>query len=104
MSHPTLDPALKPTDTDDNPVLPAYSIPELFAPKVRKWLGPELHRMFGSRHLPNYKLLEHLGSGLHVHNPRQSTPTIGDMVNLKRGPRGSSSKDRTINSTLLAWV
>jgi hypothetical protein len=23
-----------------------------------------------------------------VHNPQQSTPTIGDMVNLKRGPRG----------------
>jgi hypothetical protein len=88
MTHPTPDPALKPADGNDNPFLPAYSIPESFAPKVRKWSGPELHKMFGSRHLPNYKLLEHLGSGLHVHNPRQSTPTIGDMVNLKRGPRG----------------
>ena len=93
MTHPSVstvseDSAMLPTAPKDTLFLPVHSIPESFAPKTRKWSGPELHKLFGSRHLPNYKVLEHLGTGLHVHNPRQSTPTIGDMVNIKRGPRG----------------
>jgi hypothetical protein len=75
MLHPTLpDPALKSPAATDAPFLPAYSIPESFAPKISKWSGPELHKLFGSWHLPNYKLLEHLGSGLHVHNPPKINP------------------------------
>ena len=90
MTHPSLaeKSTLLPTAPKDTPLLPAHTIPESFAPQVRKWPGPELHKLFGARHLLNYKVLEHLGTGLQVHNPRHSTPTIGDMVNIKRGPKG----------------
>ena len=44
-----------------------------------------LQSYFGGRQLKDYKILENLGTGLSVINNKNEIPTVGSLVNHKRG-------------------
>jgi hypothetical protein len=96
MAHSTFsppDPTLQ--DTYIIPLLPPNVISESFAPtKIRKWSGSKLHSMFGSRHLPNFKVLKHLRTGLQLTNPCHPPTTISNMVNINSSLANSSLAPR----------
>ena len=56
----------------------------------------QLQSYFGGRHLPDYSLLSKLGDGLTVVNGDHDIPTIGELVNRKRGKRRRKGSKATV--------
>jgi hypothetical protein len=51
---------------------------------------PELHKLFGNRHLPDYSSLLKVGTGISLHDPTETPMTIGDVTTIDRRSKGKS--------------
>jgi hypothetical protein len=95
-STPTTDPAListipavsprkpQPATTrarEPPPVLPCET-PESLAPSTKRYTPHDLHRLFGGRKLPDFKILAELGTGIEVKDSTDPLLSVCDDVNL----------------------
>jgi hypothetical protein len=79
-------PGSKPTD-EELPIIPTHYVPDSATRSVHRHTSLDLHRLFGCRKL-KYDVLPHLGTGLHVSDPKEAPMSIGDTVTMKRGRKG----------------
>jgi hypothetical protein len=101
-STPAMDPAListilavsprkpQPATTrarEPPPVLPCET-PKSSAPSTKRYTPYDLHRLFGGRKLPNFKILAELGTGIEVKDSTDPLLSVCDVVNLKCGHHG----------------
>ena len=56
----------------------------------------QLQSYFGGRHLKDFGLLSKLGTGVFVIDSDQDIPTIGELVNRKRGKRRRKGSKATV--------
>ena len=56
----------------------------------------QLQSYFGGHHLPDYSLLSRLGTGITVVDDDHDIPTIGELVNRKRGKRRRKGSKATV--------
>ena len=56
----------------------------------------QLQSYFGGRHLKDFSLLSKLGTGLSVVDDDQHIPTVGELVNRKRGKRRRKGSKATV--------
>jgi hypothetical protein len=58
------------------------------APSTKGYTPHDLHRLFGGRKLPDFKILAELGTGIEVKDSNDPLLSVCDVVNLKRGRHG----------------
>ena len=87
-SDPTLPTNVLPLKLSDTPIRPVYSVNESGTAAIERISESELQRLFGSRKLANWKLLEQVGTGLHVVHDSDPPLTIGDMTTINRNRSG----------------
>ena len=64
--------------------------PESFGPQVRRFSSHDLHKLFGNRKFRNYSIFATVATGIRLSETFEPPLSIGDVVNIKRGPSGSA--------------
>ena len=88
-SPPSEDSSIPVTSPSSFPPIPNRYIPNSFGPTKISLSRPQLSDLFSCRKL-NYNILSHLGTGLDIPLSEDPALSIGDCVNIKRGPRGGN--------------
>jgi hypothetical protein len=71
------------------PVRPC-EVPESSAAATIRYTPQQLHKLLGCRNLPDYKVLQSLGTGVHVADIGEPLLSVGSVVNVQRGRKGRS--------------
>jgi hypothetical protein len=82
-----------PSSIDTTNIPPTVRTSELFlcsAPVSIRYSPQELHVLLGNRTLPDYSILEAVGTGIKVVDVSEPIMSVGDVVNIQRGHKGKS--------------
>ena len=82
-----------PAPSQPPPAAPAVmtcECPESFGPQVRRFSSHDLHKLFGNRKFRNYSIFATVATGIRLSETFEPPLSIGDVVNIKRGPSGSA--------------
>ena len=76
--------------TNIPPTVRTSELPLSSAPATVRYSPQELHVLLGNRTLPDYSVLESIGTGIKVVDVSEPILSVGDVVNIKRGRKGKS--------------
>ena len=86
----------KPFEKQKHKPPPQYHIESSRGDVKDRLIAFHLQSYFGGRQLKDYSLLFKLGTGLSVADNDQDIPTVGEMVNRKRGKRRRKGSKATV--------
>ena len=89
-------PNSKPFEKEKRAPPPRYHLESSRGDVKDRLTSYQLQSYFGGRHLTDYSLLSKLGTGLTVIDDDQEIPTIGELVNRKRGKRRRKGSKATV--------
>lgn len=85
MQDSTID--LPPFEKQERKPPPQYHLGTSCGDVIERLTNHTLQSYFGGRQLQDYRLLSKLGTGISVINNKNEIPTVGSMVNHRRGKR-----------------
>ena len=88
-------PSSKPFEKEKRAPLPRYHLESSCGDVKDRLKSYQLQSYFGGRYLLDYSLLSKLGTGLTVTDDDCDIPTIGELVNRKRGKRRQKGSKAT---------
>ena len=86
----------KPFEKEQRAPPPRYHLESSCGDVKDRLTSYQIQSYFGGRHLPDYSLLSKLGTGLTVIDDDCDIPTIGELVNRKRGKRQRKGSKATV--------
>eukprot|EP00531_Pseudo-nitzschia_arenysensis_P008906 CAMPEP_0116127296 /NCGR_PEP_ID=MMETSP0329-20121206/6769_1 /TAXON_ID=697910 /ORGANISM="Pseudo-nitzschia arenysensis, Strain B593" /LENGTH=2217 /DNA_ID=CAMNT_0003621395 /DNA_START=65 /DNA_END=6718 /DNA_ORIENTATION=- len=104
---PPLNEELTETELREDEGAPTLNIPNTHVvesatgSQVYKYTRNELETLFGGRQLADYRVLEGLGTGIRVTDNDNEVPSVGRLVNRRRGRRQKESETPTYPKSLV---